>query len=87
MNDMSPSNTVNVYKFKCTDGDDIDYDVTNGAASTRNAAFKWGSEAVSFLRRVSSSAWKYDVSVMSLRPRTSSIGFKCTSSLYYLYFF
>lgn len=63
MNDKTTSNTANVYKFPCDDGASAQYDVTNGQPSTRNSAFKWGSEAASFLKRVSSTRWQFDVSV------------------------
>ncbi|XP_067941235.1 neutral protease-like isoform X2 [Watersipora subatra] len=63
VNDKTSSNTANVYKFRCADGRDTNYDNTNGAASTRNSAFKWGSEAVNYLKRVSSTQWKFDINI------------------------
>lgn len=65
VNDKKTANTANVHKFACAEGDDDDYDITNEARSTRNAAFKWGVEAVNFLRRTSGSRWTFDVNIQT----------------------
>ncbi|KAF6028281.1 nprV [Bugula neritina] len=63
INDYSAGNRNSVYKFACSDANSATYDVTNGAASPRNSAFKWGTEAVNLLKRASKTKWDFDLNI------------------------
>ncbi|XP_067941236.1 virulence metalloprotease-like isoform X3 [Watersipora subatra] len=64
-----PSNSFrDAFSFLCTQAISTDYDQTNGAASPRNSAYKWASEALSFFRRAGNSRINFNVDVEVHHP-------------------
>lgn len=60
-------NFKNAYGFPCNVSASANYDVTNGAKSPRNSAYKWASEALALLRRTSNSKIDFDVRMLIIR--------------------
>ncbi|KAF6034476.1 nprV [Bugula neritina] len=56
-------NFKNAYGFPCNVSASANYDVTNGAKSPRNSAYKWASEALALLRRTSNSKIDFDLDI------------------------
>lgn len=54
----------NAHSFNCSEAESVDYDITNGATSPRNSAYKWGSEAINFFRRAGNSNVRFNVRIL-----------------------